>query len=399
MTFISADPAEWQLEISPHALEQAWRNRPTLSTPGRCWSAYLNQICLTIVLPWLQREYSADATAWPNSASLPSLWEVVDGTAFTVGSKRLVLLPTENLDSSELAVPQEWVDIPEWAADYYLPVQVDLEQSQIRIWGYATHQQLKSTAYFDSDDRAYCLEAHRLTRDLTVFWATYQFCPDEQTRTTVAPLPILSPPQAEHLLQQLADPVVTFPRLAKPFPLWGALLGQPKWRQQLFQSRQRVSLKPPALADERVNLSQWFQAIFSNGWQAIDKLHDGGALCLATGFRSHFPSRLTEVKQAKMIDLGPPTDPQTVVLLVGIRPEANEKIGVQAQLHPTSHDPHLPDNLTLSLLSESGKVLQAIQTEGQDYYIQLNRFKCPLGCCFSLKVGLNEYSIMESFIA
>ena len=170
MTFISADPTEWWLEIPSDTPQDSCRNSHPFSTPGRCWSAYLNQICLTIFLPWLQAEYISSAAAWPNAELLPSFWEVVDGAAITVGGKRLVLLPSETLDRSELAVPQEWVDIPDWAADYYLPVQIDLNHQVIRIWGYATHRQVKMMSRYDSGDRTYYLEAHHLTRDLTVFW-------------------------------------------------------------------------------------------------------------------------------------------------------------------------------------------------------------------------------------
>ena len=35
-----------------------------------------------------------------------------------------MLIPSEAIDDSELEVPQEWVDIPSWAADYYLAVQI-----------------------------------------------------------------------------------------------------------------------------------------------------------------------------------------------------------------------------------------------------------------------------------
>ena len=398
MTFISADPIEWWLEVSPNELEAVWRDRPTLSTPGRCWSAYLHQICLSLFLPWLQTEYIADATVWPDSATLHSFWEVVDGVAITVGGKRWVLLPSESLDRSELVVPQEWVDIPDWTADYYLPVQVDLEQPGLRIWGYATHQQLKTIARYDAGDRTYCLDAHQLTQDLTVFWATYQFCPDEPTKAAVSPLPRVSPLQIKNLLRQLGDPAVTFPRLATSFPLWGALLSQPTWRRQLFQARQSVKSEPLVSFAVRENLRQWFQAVFSDGWQALDRLCDGRTECLATCFRSHLASNLSEVKRSKLIDLGGQLDAPRLVLLVGLRPEADEKTEIQVQIHPTSSDPYVPENLRLALLSESGDVLQAIQAEQQDYYIQLNRFKCTPGYCFSVQVGLNEYSMKEDFI-
>ncbi|MDJ0706768.1 MAG: DUF1822 family protein, partial [Leptolyngbyaceae cyanobacterium MO_188.B28] len=357
MAFMPADPTEWRLEISPNELEAVWRDRPSLSTPGRCWSAYLNQVCLSRFLPWLQTEYIADATVWPDAENLHSFWEVVDGFAITAGGKRWVLLPSESLDKSELVVPQEWVDIPEWVADYYFPVQVDLEQPALRIWGYATHQQLKTAAQYDASDRTYCLDGRQLTQDLTVFWAAYQFCPDEPTRALVSALPKVFPSQIEGLLQQLGDPAVTFPRLAASFPFWGALLSQPTWRRQLFKARQGAKSKPLVLNTTPVNLNQWFQAVFINGWQPLEKLCDGKTQRLATCFRSHLASNLSEVKGAKLIGLDCLPKDSPLVLLVGLRPEANEKTGVQVQIHPTSKNPYVPENLRLTLLSESGEAL------------------------------------------
>jgi len=37
-------------------------------------------------------------------------------------------------DLTKRMVPQEWVDIPEWAADYYLAVQVNPDSGWLRIW-------------------------------------------------------------------------------------------------------------------------------------------------------------------------------------------------------------------------------------------------------------------------
>ena len=210
---------------------------------------------------------------------------------------------------------------------------------------------------------------------------------------------MLSVPHAEALLQRLGDPTVTFPRLAEPFPLWGALLKHPEWRQKLFQSRQGDFSRAPVSAVAQVHLSKWFEAIFTVGWQSLDSLSDEETNSFATRFRSPLALNQNEVRQAKRIDLETQSTSRSIALLIGLRPEANDKLGIQAQLHPTSGYEYLPESVRLALLSDSGEVLQAIQAESQDYYIQLNRFKCPLGYCFSLKVELGECSIVEDFIA
>jgi hypothetical protein len=100
------------------------------------------ETCLT----WLKAEHLPTAKA----GMAPALWEMVNGSIVTVGKMRIALIPTEAVDRSELAVPQEWVDIPSWAADYYLGVQIDPDCRELTIYGFTTHQQLKNQATYDA---------------------------------------------------------------------------------------------------------------------------------------------------------------------------------------------------------------------------------------------------------
>ena len=148
MTF-SCVPTELSLEISAAVQAEAWQQGQAFSTPTAQWQVYLNHVCLSTFLPWLQREYSSTATSVYDATELPALWQFVDGTAIAMGSKRLVLVPTKSLDTSELRVAQEWVDRPEWAADYLLAVQVNPDEQWLNVWGYTTHAELKAHAVYD----------------------------------------------------------------------------------------------------------------------------------------------------------------------------------------------------------------------------------------------------------
>lgn len=257
--FIFADPKQVWLE-SPLAPTEEYQ----FSTPSSRWNAILNSICLNTVLPWLT-EYAPQAKVEFNSAALPSFWELVNGTAIGMNTTRLVLIPSETIDPSELRVPQEWVDIPSWAADYYLAVQVS-DQGWVRIWGYTTHQQLKVKGHCDPSDRTYSLDEEDLILDLNVLWVARQLCPQEPTRGASTPLPALPLAQAENLLQRLGDPAISTPRLEVPFEFWGALLEHGGWRQRLYERRQGLP--------EQWSILQWLQAGISNfaqqiGWQQI----------------------------------------------------------------------------------------------------------------------------------
>ncbi|MBE9199438.1 MULTISPECIES: DUF1822 family protein [unclassified Nodularia (in: cyanobacteria)] len=234
------------------------------STPGGDQRAWINQICLTTFLAWLQAEITPNARVHPNTAALPSFWEIVNGTAMSFDNSRLVLLPTLAMDVDELRVPQEWVDIPEWVADYYLAVQVNPDEEWIRIVGYTTHQQLKTLGVYDPGDRTYSLESDHLIPDLNVLWITHQLYAEEIRRASVTDLPPLPQTQAANLLQRLSNAEIKFPRLEVPFPLWGALIAHGGWRQSLYELRQGVA--------QPASIGQWLQEGVSNfaqqlGWE------------------------------------------------------------------------------------------------------------------------------------
>jgi hypothetical protein len=223
------------LEISLADRETAWQQSQKLTTPTHQWQAYLNQLCLSGILPWLQEEYTS--RPWLGAAALGSFWELTNGTPVIIDGARVVLIPSETLDLSELRVPQEWVDIPEWAGDYYFPVQVDPDEGWLRLWGYCTHEQLKRQGRYEESDRFYILDASDLVTDIGAFGVARQLCPQETTRDRIAPLAKLTLTQAQNLLQRLGNPELINPRLAIPFEFWGALLAHGGWRQELYRLR------------------------------------------------------------------------------------------------------------------------------------------------------------------
>jgi hypothetical protein len=86
------------------------------------------------------------------------------------------------------------------------------------------------------------------------------------------------------------------------------------------------------------------------------------------------------------------------MLRVGLTPEVAEQIRIVVQLHPSRSNVVLPANLTLSLLSDTGAILQSVQTSEQDNYIQLRRFRCSIGTTFSLQILWEDSSVVEDFI-
>jgi hypothetical protein len=265
-TLMLAEPTQLWFELSETALTTAWQNSQNCSTPGSRWNAYLNRVCLDTFLPWLREEYAPQAQTVKKIAELPSIWEVVNGTAISFEGLRMVLIPTEAIDLSEMRIPQEWLDIPDWVADYYVAVQVNIDENSLRVWGYTTHNSLKNSAHYDASDRAYCLDRENLISDIDLLWVARQVCPDEITRAAVAPLAAVTPAQAENLLQRLGNREIFTPRLETPFAVWGALLANQDWTNKLYQNRQGIPQEWSVAKWLKIGVSQLAQ---QTGWGAI----------------------------------------------------------------------------------------------------------------------------------
>ncbi|ALF53751.1 hypothetical protein ACX27_14295 [Nostoc piscinale CENA21] len=264
---ISTIAIESCIEISETIQDAAWQQSQNFSTLSTRLQAYLNRLCLLTVLPWLEEIWGIIAKPAPNLAVLHSFWEVVNGTAITINQTRLILIPSLAIDINEIRVPQEWVDIPSWAGDYYLAVQVNTEDGLVKVWGYTTHLQLKQQTNYSAGDRTYALDYEDLIHDLDLLWVTRQLCPDIPTKTEVEPLPNLSLAQANNLLERLGNPGLIFPRIAIPFSLWGALLEHGGWRQRLYELRTGIP--------QQWSIIQWVQTGISDlaqqlGWNYLD---------------------------------------------------------------------------------------------------------------------------------
>ena len=382
-----AYPEQLWLEFSLKDKELAWNQCEQYSNPAARWLAFINRLCLNTLLPWLQKESGLQPLVWPSLEDLPSIWEVVNGTAIALGKTRIVLIPTEAIDTEEFCVQQEWVDILSFSANYYLAVQVHPEDCWVRVWGYATHSQLKNGRY-DKSDRTYSIDREDAIEDLNVMWRARELCPDEKAE--IHSLPTLSEELAEALLKQLGKPTLYSPRMNVPFEQWAAILSEPKYRHQLYNLRNKKVVK----------LSNWLQNKIVNtvqaGWQTIEALLAPEQQELALRYRGSSVTEDNSVRQAKLIDLGVQLGNKSLVMLVALTPDADDKVSIRVQVHPPEGEKHLPSYVRLALL-ESGEIRQEVQSRNLDNFIQLKRFKGIAGTSFSVQVALGDVSLTEEF--
>lgn len=387
------------LDFSVPEREEVWQQTESTSYSNASarWNAYLNCLCLNTFLTYLESEpdLHSKPQVWPQRSELPSFWQVVNGTAIELDKTRLVLIPSEDSEFAELCVQREWVDIPDWAGNYYLAVELNLSACWMRVCGYATHQQLRDEGKYDCIDESYSLETEDLIEDLSVLSAVQELY--QSTIPEVEPLPILSTSQAQTLLENLSRDTTYSPRLDVPFSQWGALIAQSQWRQALYSQQHRKEIAAPSQTS--INLGQWLQEVFEAGWLSLDAFLNTDSGNLALSFRQGKPTtRKVTVEGVKLIDLGMQLGNKSVALLVGLTPEIEPKVGICVQLHPTGGQSYLPPNINLALLSKTGKILQELQSRSQDNLIQLKRFTCTRGKLFSIRIALDSFSITENFV-
>jgi Protein of unknown function (DUF1822) len=386
------ESTDYTLQIPQDRQTNIWQQSRTFPTAWGRWNAYLNQLCLEICLTWLKAEHLPTAKA----GMAPALWEMVTGSIVTVGNMRIALILTETIDRSELAVPQEWVDIPSWAADYYLGVQIDPDCQSLAIYGFTTHQQLKTQATYDAQERTYCLDVDELIPDLSALWLAYPRYTTSQTRASLTALPALDPTQAERLITRLGNPELIMPRLEVPFQTWAALLEHPQWQQRLCQQRQTGNSIPVF-----TQLNRWLVGQIDEVWQSLEACassNDDRVLLpqqIAIAVRSTTSSSVEitpgDVYQAQVFNL----DSGQIALVVGISPVAETESRISLQVHPAGGAAYLPGETQLRLLaadgSEIGKVSAAV-TET----IQL-QFLASAGEQFEIEIACGGQILTERF--
>lgn len=442
------------LELSDRDLDQAKSASQGYSNETGRNYAYLNSLCLNRFLNWLQKNLDLEVYqgVFPNDQLLPKLWEFVSGCGINWGNKWLVLIPTDAIDIADFAVPQEWVDIPSLAADYYLPIRVDLEERYLHIWGFVSRKTLKNKADYDPIYRLYYLERDWVVPNLEIMELASNLCLDEKGK--VMALPKLSETEAESLIKELSKPSPYSPRLKATVEKWGALLNESHWLQNLYERRmQSVS---PAIS----TLSRWLDGVLEAGWQTFEELFN--TTTLAPAFRGKqvrgieletsekanravkqlynsqsevsFPSDIEERdalvhllhntpdetlrwKAAeylwamapnypgspirRVMDLGVQLMGYPIALMVAVLRKLDGKLAVLLRAYPMHNRTKLPPGLRLIVMDENGASVPGLEavarSEPQDDYISLY-FSADVGECFSVRLTLGDTSITEQFV-
>ncbi|WP_373546157.1 DUF1822 family protein [Chamaesiphon sp.] len=208
-------------------------------------------------------------------SQLISVINLVNGFALSIDGVKIAFMLSHDLDLLGFEVPREWVDLSNWAADYYVPIQVDLEHNYLHLWGFVSHQHLLQTATLDRHLQSYEVENADLIDDLDLLWIAGDLVASgglALERGKISSLTSLSNSQAKVLIDRLQQHKSIFsPRLVLPFEQWGAIINSPEHLAVYIN---------PAVAITKIG--DWFRSqlavfktasniIVDRGWVAIDE--------------------------------------------------------------------------------------------------------------------------------
>ncbi len=270
-------PNQLWLKITEEIQQKSWQRSQFYSNPTSRSQAHLNELCWQTFIPWLEAWLEEDSNE-PNLIDkkyLADIWEFVNGSVINLGKTKIALIPSDTTDIEEFNIPQEWVDIPQWQADYYLAIQVNLDvpdQAWMRVRGYVSYQQLKDKGVYETSDCYYYISQEYLEEDITdILLSPPKVAQKKQELVTQTGLSLET---ANQLLDRLGNPSVYYPRLAIPFPQWAMFVTNSQWRQKLYEKRTGLA-KVSLFSSQTVNLRQWLHQVVSTieeGWQTVETL-------------------------------------------------------------------------------------------------------------------------------
>jgi hypothetical protein len=341
MTYLLTPPMEPRslppetIWLEPEQIAQAKVLSNGLMSEVQQWQCYLNALAMLGFEQWL-------AARLPES-SIIRLSQPLDSVVYLeVSGFRFCLMTVEHVLDERVSIPQAVVGRSDLVSDFYVLQEVSEEQELVTIRGFCRYDEL--VQYCDRQvcviqDECYLLPLSFLDAEINHILF---YCRSLQ--------PMRS------LLTSVAD--------------------------QVLETVTRSTTK----------LTQWLQGVVEEQWQMMEQLINPEAYL-------SFSTRSIEAaaRRGKLINLGVQLGTESVVLLVNLTSEAEGKLGVLVQLHPTGSATYLRPEMILSLRSATGKTLQTVTARSQDNYIQLKPFKGNVGTCFTVSIQSDRESVEENF--
>ena len=322
------------IDLDPEHFESAIATSQTLNSEASPWKTYIQALGQISFIRWLKTRLGKPSNLKASSTPFAPC---------QVGPFKIALITTEQVYDGLADLPQSLIEENDQAAHFYVLLQILEEQATVIMRGFVRHDQLKSdaiqTQMQSSDDGYYQVPL---------------VCFESEASFLLASI--------NHL-----DPAVILPASIKT------------------EQPQEASI-----VSSLTNLRNSLYDAWDEGWQTLESL-------FGPAYNVAYSPRSLSTKRGKRLDFGLQFGEQSVVLLLTVNNADNDEIGVQIQLLPAPGVERLPANITLSMLTETGDILQSIQARERDNLIQLQDFTGEKGDRFSISVGLENQSHTEDF--
>lgn len=460
--FTAFNSEDLWLKFSPQdekiALEKA-KNFASVNEQNRACINYLASNCLLKFLKITYPDLISEIDLEFHEHNLYSIWQFVNGTPIlfqnnSLISRRLILLPEESQDLSEFNIPQEWIDIPQFRGDYFLPVQVNLDTRWLRFVGFNTYNHIKQYAIYNQNFAYYTLSENFLEKDLNLLflYEKYQLF----TTPEYEALPQFSNAEKNQFMESLGEVESSRVRHHLSFIYWASLFVDQSYRLSLYKKYQPVSLG--------AWLEHNFYQAYSQGWQNLTDLVDSlnfitspsgimmrsGQINLEQIYQIHDEKQLkvaaqklsvlpinsvhkNQVLQAlnyimsqshddetrwhaaegiwrlepnhpnaglwcgKRINLGLEMGDLSLALVFGILPKSDSQNSLFFRLYATNNNHILPSNLTVKIMNEETEVFKELVAREGDRILQY-KFWGNKGEFFWIQINYLSNQISEAFI-
>lgn len=134
------------IDLEPKHIEEAQGMSSSIKLTSRKWQLYLQSLALQGFEEWLkQRQPDLVVNSESCSISQPLFTYVID-TVFNlrVGQFKVCLIPNACFSTREVDIPRAVVELPEYAAHFYVLVSVNEDTATVGIRGFLRYDQLAS---------------------------------------------------------------------------------------------------------------------------------------------------------------------------------------------------------------------------------------------------------------
>ncbi len=364
----------WQtvLEILPEVKDQGLKKYETYPHTAEGWQYLLNYLTANTLRSWFSTELGGNPIISPATS-----WQFTNGIAIELQGIRYVIIPDESIDQASLNVPREWLEIENWAGDFYLAATVDLDHNIVELWGFTDFNTVKS-APIDFQDHNYQVDRDQINCNPNLLLTQRHFNLPVGTKL-VNPIASIDPERAKNLTDRLGSPAVILPRLALPFANWLALCHHPKALKNLSLLRQGKSIKSV------INLGDWLANLFPEQWKE-------------PSFAYAYALRGEEEKISRVRRLIIPDGDNVVefYLVLSLIKSSTDRVSILFQLFPL--DVETLPVLQIRIMDGDNNLIQESMTNGTEAMLKMRRFSGNIGDEFIFTLMIKDYEFIEEFV-